>query len=370
MKKTFAAVVLAVSLLLCGCTSILEQEYLYVSPHSSTLLDASDPSILRAETYQELVNALVYFISVGTETGTVRLYLDSGQIEAELEQACLEVIQEDPLGAYAVDYIKYSVTPLVAYSEAEVQITYRRTREQVSAIVSATGTPAIRRELESVLSEYASECTLRIGYFDQDETYIHSLVRQAYLSIPDKAMEFPHAFVSIYPNRGRQRIVEITLDYHLDTDELLSRRSQLLEATQHLVSPLRLSPSKPDGTSLAALLLENCSYDPDGGSTAYHALVQHRANAEGLTLAQLLLCKSLSVPCYPVSGTFSDTSCFWSIIETERGWRHLVFSLVPTEDSSLSQPLPLFTDEELLEAGYVWDSSIVPSCTDLSKEPL
>ena len=369
MKKKFAAALLTVSLLLSGCASILEQEYLYVSPHSSTLLDASDPSILRVENYQELVNALVYFISAGTETGRVRLYLDSGQIEAELEQACLEVIQEDPLGAYAVDYIKYSVTPLVAYSEAEVQITYRRTREQVSAIVSATGTPAIRSELESVLSEYASECTLRIGYFDQDESYIHSLVRQAYFSIPDKAMEFPQASVSIYPDSGRQRIVEITLDYHLDTDELLSRRNQLFEATQQLISPLLLSPES-DGSSLAALLLETCSYDPQGGSTAYHALVQNRANAEGLTLAQLLLCNALSVPCYPVSGAVSDTPCFWSIIETENGWRHLVFSLISTDDSSSLPSLPLFTDEELLENGYVWDTSIVPSCTDRSQEQL
>ena len=369
MKKTFASALLAASLLLSGCASILEQEYLYVSPHSSTLLDASDPSILRVENYQELVNALVYFISAGTETGTVRLYLDSGQIEADLEQACLEVIQEDPLGAYAVDYIKYSVTPLVTYSEAEVQITYRRTREQVSAIVSATGTPAIRSELESALSEYASECTLRISYFDRDEAYIHSLVRQAYLSIPDKALEFPHASVSIYPDSGRQRIVEISLDYHLDSDELLSRQNQLFEAKQHLISPLLLSSSESDGSSLATLLLENSSYDPEGGSTAYHALVQHCANADGLTLAQLLLCKSLSVPCYPVSGAISDTPCFWSIIETENGWRHLVFSLMPTDTSSAPYSLPLFTDQELLDAGYTWDSSIVPACTDRSEEP-
>ena len=370
MKKKFAAILLTASLFLSGCASILEQEYLYVSPHSSTLLDASDPSVLRAESYQELVNALVYFISAGTETGRVRLYLDSGQIEAELEQACLEVIQEDPLGAYAVDYIKYSVTPLVAYSEAEVQITYRRTREQVSAIVSATGTPAIRSELESVLSEYAPGCTLRIGYFDQDEDYIHSLVRQAYLSIPDKAMEFPRASVSIYPDSGRQRIVEITLDYHLDTEELLSRQTQLLEAKQQLISPLLLSTSEPDGSDLAALLLESCTYDQDGGSTAYHALVQHRANAEGLTLAQLSLSKSLSLPCYPVSGSIADTPNFWTIIETASGWRHLVFSLHSSNDSADPDSFPLFTDDELLEAGYIWDTSLVPSCTDFSEESL
>ena len=34
------------------------------------------------------------------------------------------MVQEDPLGAYAVEYIKYSVTPIVGSYEADVQITY------------------------------------------------------------------------------------------------------------------------------------------------------------------------------------------------------------------------------------------------------
>ena len=65
---------------------------------------------------------------------------DGGEdVQADLERACVEVAQEYPLGAYAVDYIQYHVSPILSYHEAEVQITYRRTKEQMDAIVSATG---------------------------------------------------------------------------------------------------------------------------------------------------------------------------------------------------------------------------------------
>lgn len=336
---------------------MLEQDYVHVSPHSSTLLDTSDPSVLRVETYQELVNALVYFISAGTETGTIRLYLDSTQIEADLENACLEVVQEDPLGSYAVDYIKYSVTPLVTYSEAEVQITYRRTREQVSSIVSATGTPAIRSELESVLSQHANECTLRIGYFDQDENYIQSLVRQAYLASPNHALDFPDATVSIYPenSRGRQRIVEITLQYHLSQEELSHRQTQLQEVLQQQIVPLLLSSQSPvNGETVAQQLLALNTYDPDGGSSAYHALVEQRANSEGLALTQLLLCQSMSIPCHLVSGTLNGLPHYWNMIETSEGWRHV--------DLCAGDELSLSTDETHTLAGYLWDSTSLPAC--------
>lgn len=62
--------------------------------------------------------------STGAENGTIRLYIDSEDVVKDLEDACREVVQEDPLGAYAVEYIKHSVDSIVTYSEAQVQIIY------------------------------------------------------------------------------------------------------------------------------------------------------------------------------------------------------------------------------------------------------
>ena len=140
MKKTgfgLIAGATALSVLLTGCAGLLERDYVHVTPHSTAPMAEGDPSLLRAESYQQLVNGLLYFVTLGAETGTIQLYLDAGDAEAQLEAACLEVVQEDPLGAYAVEYIKYHLTPVVSHYEAALDITYRRTRDQVASIVSA-----------------------------------------------------------------------------------------------------------------------------------------------------------------------------------------------------------------------------------------
>ena len=157
MKWRLCAAVAALSLLLSGCSSLLARSYTSVTPHSATPPAEGDSSILRVENYQELVNALIYLISLGEEEGTVRMYNYDQDVEQSLSNACLEVVQEDPLGAYSVDFIRYDVTPIVSYYEAAVEITYRRTREQVSAIVAATGATAIRSQLKDLLSSFGTE---------------------------------------------------------------------------------------------------------------------------------------------------------------------------------------------------------------------
>lgn len=108
----------ALCMLLSGCASLLNREYVSVTTHNMAPTAEGDSSTLRAESYQELVNALLYFITQGTEEGSIRLYVDAEDVEADLEAACLEVVQEDPLGAYAVEFIKYSVSSVVTYCEA------------------------------------------------------------------------------------------------------------------------------------------------------------------------------------------------------------------------------------------------------------
>ena len=74
MKWRLCAAVAAQSLLLSGCSSLLARSYTSVTPHSATPPAEGDSSILRVENYQELVNALIYLISLGEEEGTVRMY--------------------------------------------------------------------------------------------------------------------------------------------------------------------------------------------------------------------------------------------------------------------------------------------------------
>ena len=362
MRSRLLALLTALLVGLTGCSSLLDREYISITAHNTTPTAEGDPSVLRAESYQELVNALIYFVSQGMETGSVRLYLEGGDPQAELEAACLEVVQEDPLGAYAVEYIKYSISSIVTYDEADIQITYRRTKEQIDSISSVTGTTAIRNELESALSAFAPERVLRISYFDGDEDYIRSLCREAFLDNPASALDMPDIQVAIYPEAGRQRIVEILLTYHLETQELERRQDLLLALQAETVQALSATQGDPEIIAAARKIQSIASYSPDGGSTAYHAFLAGQADSLGMSLAMALLCQGLDVSWQVVPGTLDGQEHNWLVVLTQSGWMHLDMS------TSVGWGTPFRTDQQMEQNGYQWNRDNVPACGPAAQE--
>ena len=367
-KKGVLSVLLTLSLLLTGCSALLERKYSSVTPHSAVPTTEGDPSILRADSYQELVNALIYLVSGGMEEGTVRLYTDAEDVTAFLSDACLEVVQEDPLGAYCVEFIKYTIAPVVTYSEARVEITYRRTREQVASIVQATGVTAIRSELESALTSFAPERVLRVSYFEEDASYIQDLARQAYCNVPACALGMPEVSVSVYPNTGRQRIVEVLLSYPLERSELEARRAALAETLETLAQELFGQPDLPVTAALA--LLERGTYDPQGGSAVNDLFDNGAADSEGFALAYAALCRQLDLPCLVAQGTLAEETHFWDVVQTEEGWRHIDLSAIgqaddpDLENGEDQEADPLCTDLALQELGYLWEENSLPACIE------
>ena len=362
MKQTVITAILLTFLLLTGCSALLERDYSSVTTHNAVPATEGDPSILRADSYQELVNALIYFVTGGMEEGTVRLYTDTENVESFLADACLEVVQEDPLGAYCVEFIKYTVDPVATYSEAKGDITYRRTREQVSSIIQATGVTAIRSELESALASFAPERVLRISYFEEDEDFIRGLARQAYYNVPACALGMPNISVSIYPKSGRQRIVEVLLDYPLERPELEKRREELTRTLEELSWDLAARADLP--IAAAHALLELGKYDPQGEDTVMSIFEEGAANSEGLALAYAALCQQLELPCHVAQGTKHEQPYFWAVVQTEEGWRHIDLAALAEEMDEPPEEGLLCTDRTFHELGYLWDELSVPACLE------
>jgi len=354
MRRRLCALCLAACLPLSGCSALLSREYSSVTPHSAVPTAEDDSSTLRAESYQELVNALIYLVTQRAEQGTIRLFGDGETVAADLAAARQEVMTEDPLGAYSVRDIQYELASVVSSYEADLQITYRRTAEQVASITPATGVSAIRRELSQVLQRFGGELVLRISYFEGDEEYIRSLIKEAYYAAPEYALDLPEASVTIYPDAGRQRIVEILLRYHMDADELEERQEALDRALNRWTNDYR--DAQP--LDLAQALAARCAFDPEGGSTAYHVLVDHLADSQGAALALLALCGRLELGGELVEGTLGEEQQphFWLIADTEEGPRHL--DPFPPEGEDIA----LRTDWEMEQLGYGWDRENTPVC--------
>ncbi|MFB2009538.1 hypothetical protein ACEVJK_01780 [Flintibacter sp. P01028] len=350
-QRSLACLAISAALLLSGCSSMLDREYLDITTHNAAPTTEGDTSILRADSYQELVNVLIYMVSTGAENGTIRLYIDSEDVAKDLEDACREVVQEDPLGAYAVEYIKHSVDSIVTYSEAQVQIIYRRTREQVASIVSATGAAAIRGELEESLASFAPESVLRLSYFDGDEAYILDLVREAYFATPATALDLPEATVAFYPDSGSQRVVEISLHYHLDEQELVHRREVLDQTVQKMTAILQSQFFTTEELLPAAAQAIHAAggYDPEGGSTAYHALLEKGADDQGLALAAAMVYNRLDISCQVIEGSLDGAPHFWNVIQLPESQYHLDLSQYGEHGFSL------LSSAEMEQRGYLWD---------------
>ena len=359
-----AALFLAALLSLSGCSAMLERSYQVVTDHPEHPATADDSGVLKAESYQDLVNDILYFVNQGTESGVIRMINYTRDVETDLNNACLEVARDAPLGAYAVDFIKYDYTPVVKYYEANITISYRRTQEQIHAIQNVTGTSAIRAELQEALLQFSSETVLHIAYFNENEDYIASLIQQTYYDTPAAAFGMPEYTISLYPETGSERIVEILLQYP-DTPESLRRKSaQLRQQAEQLTTSLSGQTNADLARSLLTMLRNRVEVVTDRNgdvSTAYAALMENRANSEGIALAFQLLCQQLDLECILVQGTQNGAPHFWNIITLEEGvYRHV--------DASQKSGL-FYTDGELTALSYTWDTTETPACGNSSLTP-
>ena len=199
--------------LLTGCAPLLERTYSAVEPHSSKFWESEAADTLRAESYQDIVNDLLILIGQHTETATLRLYNyeDDLAVAETLEKATTEIKQETPMGAYAVEYITSSSQAQRGYYEIALEISYRRTAEQIQSVVNATSPEALRSLLDTAIDSGKTELAVRLGYWGSDG---EEKLRQAMDRVRErrKVPEEEIWLVNYYPEDGPVELVEFLLD--------------------------------------------------------------------------------------------------------------------------------------------------------------
>lgn len=210
MRKRIAAFSAALCLLLTGCSNIvLERSYSSVSPHSATYWENEGTDTLRADSYQDLVNAVLLLLDEHGENGTIRVYGDDLDAETMMQSACSEVQQETALGAYLLDYITYTGSQERGYYELSVHFGYRRTLAEQEGIINATSTEALPELLRIAAESNAKALTVRVGYFATDRGGVEQMVREVQDDYPQMVKPWQVLF---YPDTENVGIVEILLE--------------------------------------------------------------------------------------------------------------------------------------------------------------
>lgn len=210
MRKKLLAL-LSVLALLVTCTgcSLLEREWYEVTPHSSAFYEGEGRDVLRADTYQDLVNDLLILVGNHSETGTIWLYYAQEGLDANeaAEKACREVEKDTPMGAYAVSYIQYVVDDTARnYSEITVTVGYQRTEAQLVDVTHATNIAALEDLLTEAVLDGKTELVVQLSAYEGDAKPVQQIVSRV-----QSAQGASGWTVNYYPSSANIGIVEILM---------------------------------------------------------------------------------------------------------------------------------------------------------------
>lgn len=363
MKHRLIPILLAL-LLLSGCASLVPSEYTVVTEHTETVVE-EDSDALTAESYDELKYAILTFIEDGTAHGVIRAYHYDGDVTRDISSAAYEVWKNDPMGAYAVEFITTDCNLLLSYYEIHVEITYRQNAADSGDISYVRGSAGARQAIETALAEMADRLVLRISAYPEDLD-CEALVRAYCEANPETQMECPAVSAAVYPDNGSIRILDLQFTYAHTADERKTMQSAVSSVLNSAANYVRYrNEDSAKAELLCSYLLERFDYTEGESTTPVYSLLCEGI-ADSRTFAQIyqILCDRVGLECCTVSGYLDGESYSWNIINLDGVYRHL--DLMRCVRDGVNQ-FVLYSDSEMER--YSWDRTAYPSCSDEPAEP-
>lgn len=353
---------LAVLFGMAGCAAMFDREYYVIEEYEAPSEPSEAEEDAAADTisnYAALRRAIVRLVSAHTESAQLQFQNYDGAISQDISTACWEVKSSTALGAFAVDYISYDLSRIVSYYQAEIFITYKRAAWQVDAIEKIANAAALSARVERALREDETYLVLEISSAAVAGDTALAAAERAYYADPLACPVLPAVETNVFPDSGVDRILEISLDYGMDTEALSVRRAELEEALSALSEALSDEDAADDERlrGLCDYLISVCEISADAPATAWDALVQGAASSEGTAMAFVAGCRALGFDAVAVSGRLNGEPHFWNIVTLGGASYHVDISVPEGEE-----PVFLLGDEALLSRGYWWDNSDYPAC--------
>lgn len=350
--------VLLMTVLLSGCSHLLESRYISVKPHTETASAETDEDILTAENYLSLKNAILSLVENGVEEGVIRVSNYSGDLEEELQEAIDEVSTQDPLGAYAVEKMHGECSLIVSYYEIRIETEYRRTAEQIRSVERVASVGILEEELQKAMVNGASELTVRLSYYNGED--VEEMARSYYRDNPSVVMEMPQMEVHVYPEDGGYvRIIEVLFSYEHSAEALQAFRDAVETSARAAGEYVRYRDTETEKLQLLyTYLQERFAYTDEASSTpVYSFLCEGVASSEGAARSLQIICDEMELECHTVEGARNGEPWVWNIVCIDGVYCHadLYRSLM-----NGSETLTLYKDDAM--TGYEWDREAYPPC--------
>lgn len=354
MKRKAFLLLLAVSQLLTGC-SWLDGHDFSVVPHREQQ-QSVQMDIITASSYRELLAALESMISAGTENATINVAeYPTDALESGMATAIRYAKNNYPIGAYAVEDIRYELGASGGQPALAVTIAYRHNWAELQQIRRLEDMDAVEAVIAEALEGCDASTVLLVeDYVTKDFT---QLVQDYAVEHPDTVMETPQVSAFIYGS-GKSRVVELIFTYQNSRDDLRQMQSQVEPVFNSAV--LYVSGDGADRqkySQLYAFLMERFDYTIETSITPAYSLLRHGVgDSRAFATVYAAMCRGAGLECMIVTGTCSGEPRTWNIVLEGEHYYH-VDLLRSYETGGYRE----FTDSEM--RSYVWDYSAYPECT-------
>lgn len=375
--KQFLSAILIMSLLLglAACSDWSRDEFLSVTPHKEQPV-SSDPTEeevpLTVTNRSELRGAVLSFIRDWTERGTFLVSGYSGDIAADLADTIRYATEEDPIGAYAVDYADAELSGNGESGVISLNIVFRRSAAEINSIVTVNGIDGACAKIQQALTEYNTALTLRIRNYEEAD--FASYIRNYCLENPDKMPVLPELSAQVYPNEGETRILELHMVYPKTRDELRVMQDEVNTILASARSFIHSGSTDAERvTRLYRFLSGRFAYTIDTEEPvmpAYRLLCDGAAHSLSFATVFRYECSSEGMDCRLISGFKDGAAHYWNLIRLGREYYYV--DLMRDMLSGANNP-ELLTASQLIKEGYVWESDDYPATpeeTDESGNPV
>lgn len=354
--KRLIGLILIMSLLLTGC-GWLDGSYASVTPHQQHP-GTEENGLEAAENYLQLRRALENMVTAGVESSVISLEnFRQDQLSDSMDLAVRYVKTTFPMGAYAVENISYEMGTVGGSAAVAVEITYLHERHEIQSVRTVADMEEARERIGYALKEYEASLVMLIEEYQP--TDIHQLVDDFAQDNPSAVMETPEVMVQMYPDSGRQRVLELKFSYQSSRDSLRSMGDVVQRVFNS--AALYVSHDAEDSRKLSQLysfLMERFNeYQIKTSITPAYSLLNHGVgDSYAFAVVYAEMCRRVEVECHVVVGTRRGEPWYWNMVLDDGYYYHV--DLLACQQWGGYHEL---TDGQM--GDYVWDYSAYPVCT-------
>lgn len=368
MKKHILTIVSLISLLaglLGGCGALVDDNYLAVGRHIEQATEATEASQEEADhsvvtNRSELRGAVLSRVRDWVESDTLWVENYEGDLEGDLAEILSYTTQEDPIGAYAVDFADAELTGDAVSGSIELSIVFRRSAAEIGSIVTVNNTAAALRRIDQALVSCETALTLRIRSYE--ETDFEDYIFGYCLKNPNLIVALPELSAQVYPKEGETRILELHFTYDQTRENLTQMLSSVNTILDSASSYVTSGKTEAERLELLARFLSNRFHyeiaEEVPTMPAYELLCEGKAHSLSFATVFRYECTKAGTECRLVSGERNGEAWYWNLICLDGVYYHIdLMRGVERGESTLT----LLLQQDLRAEGYVWAEEEYPS---------